>query len=175
MRFPVLAIAAALALNGCAAGNFLARHGGVSSPRNSEAYVASASANDLFEIQAAELAIAYAQRADVRAYAQRLIEEHSRATQHLADAAIEAGVSPPSAGLTAAQQRTLGALQAAAGGDFDELYLREQIPAHETAARLHHAYALAGDAEPLRRTAATAVARVLQHLNDARRLRRIAS
>ena len=160
------AVAASLALGACATYE-------LSNPRASETYVATAAANDLFAIQAAELALSQAEREDVRAYAQRLIEEHGRASQHLANAAAEAGMSAPSAGLTSAQQRVLGDLQGAPAGAFDEVYLREEIPAHEAAIKLHSAYALTGDAAPLRRTAAMANARVHQHLVDAERMLRM--
>ena len=163
--FPLVAVAASLALSGCTTY-------ALSNPKASETYLASASANDLFEIQAAELAVTQAQREDVRAYAQRVIDDHGRMTQHLSDAALEAGVTAPSAGLTSTQQRSLGDLQREPAGSFDAAYLLAQLPAQKEAIRLHSAYALTGEAEPLRRVAAMAVAKDKQHLSDVQRIRR---
>jgi len=161
----IAAVAASLALGGCTTY-------ALSNPKASETYLASASANDMFEIQSAELAVAQAQREDVRAYAQRVIVDHGRMTQHFSDAALEAGMSAPSAGLTSAQQHSLGDLQQEPAGSFDDAYLLAQLPAQKDAIRLHHAYALTGDAEPLRRVAAMAVAKDKQHLSDVERIRR---
>jgi putative membrane protein len=172
MRRSFLAAAVvALALTGCSSGG-VGRFG-LSSPAPSDRYLATASATDAYEIQAAELALAQAERPDVRAYAQRLIEEHNRTIRGLSDAAYEAGTTPPAPAPTAPQQRMLGELQGAPAGAFDEAYLRQQVDVHEAASKLHRAYALTGATEPLRRTAALAHARVIQHLEDVRRLRRL--
>ena len=174
MRRSLFAMTAvALAVAGCSStGDSIGRFG-LSNPAATERYLATATATDAFEIQAAELALSQAQRPDVRAYAQRLINEHNRSLRGMSEAAYEAGTTPPEAIPTGAQQRLLGALQGAPAGTFDETYLRQEIDAHEDASKLHRAYALTGGAEPLRRAAALAHARVIQHREDARRLRRV--
>ena len=92
--------------------------------------------------------------------------------EDLSDAALEAGVTTPSAGLTSTQQRSLGDLQREPAGSFDDAYLLAQLPAQKEAIRFHSAYALTGEAEPLRRVAAMAVAKDKQHLSDVQRIRR---
>ena len=164
---------ASLALAGCSStGSSIGRFG-LSNPAASQRYLATASATDVYEIQAAELALTQAERPEVRAYAQRLIEEHNRTLRGLSEAAYEAGTTPPAPTPTGPQQRMLAELQGAPAGTFDEAYLRQQVDVHDAAGKLHRAYALTGEAEPLRRAAATAHARVIQHLEDARRLRRV--
>src|SRR5687768_7507455 len=176
MRIRLLAAAAALALGACTADqDLLGMLSGSSGPVAGSRYVPMAAAGDLFEMQASHLALTQAQDPEVRDLARMLVKDHSQATQTLAAAALESGLSAPAPALTASQQRMLAALQRAPAGSFDELYLRQQLPAHQAALRLHHAYALSGDAEPLRYVAASAVSKVYQHLQEVRRIRRALS
>lgn len=171
MRLSLLAAAASLALGGCAtaqsAADFLAGSPGI---REGSGYVATAAASDQFEIQSSQLALSQAQRPEVRAFAQMLVEHHTATTQRLAEAAQASGISSPPPALTAAQQRMLAQLQQAPAGTFDRAYLRQQVPAHESALTLHHNYALGGDNAELRRVAATAVTVVQRHLDEVRRI-----
>ena len=97
-------------------------------------------------MQASQLALTQAQRPDVRALAQELIEAHGQTTQRLAAAALASGMSAPVPALTGRQQQMLGQLQTAGPDSFDATYLRHLIPAHRQAIRIHDAYALSGDA-----------------------------
>lgn len=173
MRIPLLAVAAlSLALGGCTtAESVLGRLGGATVPTDGS-YIQQAAAGDLFEMQAAQLALTQAQRPDVRALARELLETHSQATQRLSAAALQAGLSAPAPALTVGQQQMLGQLQQTGPDGFDAAYLRSQLAAHETAIRLHDAYALSGDTEPLRFVASSAAAAVYGHLEEVRRIRR---
>jgi len=176
MRNPLLALAAAsVTLSGCsAAQGGLAMLGGADLSPDSGSYVERAAAGNLFEMQAAQLALTQAQRPDVRALAQELLKMHSQATQALSAAALQAGMSAPAPALTGSQQQMLGQLQATGPDAFDATYLRLQIPAHQDAMRLHDAYALSGDTEPLRFVASSSAAAAYQHLEQVRRIRRAA-
>ena len=173
MRTRWLDIAAvSLALGGCSTSQGLLGSRDLSP--DAGAYVASATAGDLFEMQASQLALTQAQRPDVRALAQELIEAHGQTTQRLAAAALASGMSAPVPALTGRQQQMLGQLQTAGPDSFDATYLRHLIPAHRQAIRIHDAYALSGDAEPLRFVASSAAAAVYGHLEEVRRIRRAA-
>lgn len=174
MRIRVFAgLAACAALGACASGQGgLGALGGASLSPDSGRYLASAAANDRFEVQAAQLAAARAQRPDVRALAQEFAEAHGRSAQQFAAAALQAGMPEPAPSLTAGQQRMLGELEQAAAGAIDALYLGQQYSAQAGAMRLHRAYALSGDAEPLRWVAAAASAAASGHFQEVRRIRR---
>lgn len=175
MHTHLLAVAAvSLALGGCStAQGVLGRFGGATVPSDAS-YVQQAAAGNLFEMEAAQLALTQAQRPDVRALARRLLEEHSRATQALSAATLRAGMAAPVPGLTAGQQQMLGQLRQTSPDAFDRAYLQTQLPAHEAAIRLHDAYALSGDTEPLRFVASSSAAAVYHHLEEVRRVRRAA-
>lgn len=175
MRKCWLAVAtASLALGGCStAQGMLGMLGGATVPADGS-YVQQAAAGDLFEMQAAQLAMTQAQRPEVRALARELLEIHSQSAQRLSAAALQAGLNAPAPALTASQQRWLNQLQQSGPDGFDAAYLRSQLAAHESAIRLHDAYALSGDTEPLRFIASSSAAAVYGHLQEVRRIRRAA-
>jgi putative membrane protein len=61
-------------------------------------------------------------------------------------------------------------LRAASGADFDRVFIRQQVQAHEMALALHSNYAANGDTPALRAVASAAVPVVRQHLDQARRM-----
>lgn len=172
MRAVVITAAAALALAGCAQSGGLdplARDRGTENP---ERYVDLAAANALFEYQSAQLAVTRAQRADVRSYAQHLVDKQPVAGEHLASATAAAGLTLPTATLTSSQARQIGQLQNAQADEFDEVYIRQQLSAQKSAIGIHQAYALGGNAPLLRPVAASGSSRAYQHYQEARRLQR---
>jgi putative membrane protein len=91
-------------------------------------------------------------------------------TQQLTAAATAAG-TPPSPSLMPMQAEMISQLQGENGAGFDQLYLRQQVQAHEMALALHQNYARNGDTPTLRTVAQAAVPIVRQHLDRARSLR----
>jgi putative membrane protein len=172
-RALLIASAASLALAACATDSDMAAGtaaAGDMTPEQRDAYVQMAAASDLFEIQSSQLATTRAQNPEVRAFAQMLIEHHTATTRQLTAAAAAAG-SPPNPTLMPMQAEMIAQLQGANGAEFDRLYLRQQVPAHEMALALHQNYARNGDTASLRTVAAAAVPIVRQHLERARALR----
>jgi putative membrane protein len=133
-------------------------------------YVSMAAASDLFEIQSSQLALARAQNQDVRQFAQMLITHHTQTTEALKAAAAASGVSAPGPILLPMQRQMLDELRGASAASFDQVYMRQQVPAHQMALTLHQNYAARGDAMPLRAAATAAVPVVRQHLIRAQQL-----
>jgi putative membrane protein len=168
----IAAAASAMVLGGCAmnmADDTRAMAGDMT-PEDRMGYVTMAAASDLFEIQSSQLALSRAQRPEVRDFAQMLVTHHTQTTQQLTTAAQAAGMSPPPPMLMPMQQRMMEELQQASGANFDRVYMRQQVPAHEMAVALHSNYAARGDAPALRTVAGAAVPIVQQHLDRAREL-----
>jgi len=169
MRFLGLALAAsALSLGACATTD--TTMAGNVTPEDRAAYVAQAGASDLYEIQSSQIALQKAQRPEVREFAQTMITHHTRTTATLNTAAQASGLTPPAPTLNPMQQDMIAQLQAAPAAGFDQLYLSQQVPAHEMALALHRTYAANGDAPALRGAATAAVPIVQQHLLRAREL-----
>ncbi|WP_126173735.1 DUF4142 domain-containing protein [Altericroceibacterium xinjiangense] len=98
-----------------------------------QAFVHMAAANSAFEIQAAQLATPMSTDPQVRAYAQKMINDHTMATQTLQRAAAEARV-PIDMTLTAEQQASLSALRSAGtAANFNALYKQQMMLSHERA------------------------------------------
>jgi putative membrane protein len=175
LRTLLLAAAGSLALAACASAEAdmeadAAAATGDMTPNQRGAYVEMAAASDLFEIQSSQLAQAQAQRPEVREFAQMLVQHHQQTTAQLTAAATAAG-TPPTPDLMPMQQQMMDELRGASGANFDEVYLRQQVPAHEMALALHGNYARNGDTPALRAVASAAVPIVQQHLDRARQLR----
>lgn len=145
--------------------------GAAQTARNGQEYVALAGASDLYEIEAARLAIEKATHDEVRTLAQAILADHQRSTTQLSAAAREADpvLTMPSE-MNAQQQADVDALRAASGAAFGTLFLDQQVRAHEQALTLVTAYASEGDVEALRRHASTVAGPIQAHLSQARAL-----
>ena len=134
-------------------------------------YVMAAGKSDLYEINSSQIAVQKAQNPAVKRYAQMLIQHHQKTTAATMAAAQKAGLTPPPPpALDAGATRSINELQAAAPGDFDRIYLAQQVPAHQAALDLHRSYGNGGDQAPLRASAKKAVPIVQQHLTAAERM-----
>lgn len=174
IRSLLLAASCAVALSACATTEAdmqadAAAASGDMTPSQRGAYVEMAAASDLFEIQSSQLAVQRATRPEVKEFARMLIQHHQQTTAQLTAAATAAG-TPPTPDLMPMQAQMMSELRNASGGDFDGVYMRQQVPAHEMALALHSNYASSGDTEALRAVASAAVPIVQQHLDRARQL-----
>jgi putative membrane protein len=138
-----------------------------------QAFVDNAAASDLYEIQAGTLAAEKARNADVKAFAQMLVADHTRSSTELKTAAAQSdpAVTPPTT-LPADKQAKIDALKAATGADFDRLFLTQQVEAHSAALDLLRGYASGGTSEPLKAFAGKAAPIVEAHLQKAQQLQR---
>lgn len=133
-------------------------------------FVDTVAASDLFEIQSSELAQNKATSKAVKDFATMMIDQHTKSSADLKQAALAASPSLPVAPrLTAAQQADLDALRNATG-DFDKQYVQKQVAAHEAARSLLSDYSAVGTPGPLRDFASKAVTVVTGHLERARKL-----
>jgi putative membrane protein len=126
-----------------------------------------AAAGDQFEIQSSQIALTQSANPDVRNFAQTLINDHTMLSSKLSAAAITAGLAAPVAILSADQQQMINDLISAPTLNFDQMFLRDQILAHEMALALHSNFASVGDTSALRAVAASAVPIIQSHLNTA--------
>ena len=124
-------------------------------------YVATAASIDLFNIRAGEMAIDRSSNPRVRDYATRLVADHRGTAAQLSFAGRRLNLLP-SAQLAPPHQALIEALAGAA--DFDALFIRQQVELHQSAQRMHAAYAARGDSQTLRPVAANAAAIEARHL-----------
>jgi putative membrane protein len=177
MKHLYLPAAAALALAACAS-NSTSDMAATGSPSEASAvqpmsamdYVAAAGESDLFEIQSSQIALRKAQNADVRAFAQMMIDHHTQTSADLMAAARQAGLNPPAPSLSQEKSARVGALESTPATGFDALYMREQVTGHQAALALHQGYARNGDQPGLKAAAVKTAPIVQTHLDRARAL-----
>lgn len=135
-------------------------------------FVEMMAANDMYELEAARIAQSRSQNADVTAFAAMMAQDHSKSTADLRTAISAGGLTTalPTA-MPENKAEMIQALNDASAEDFDNVYMGQQVDAHQSALNLLQRYANDGDNESLRNLA-LAVAPVVQaHLDRAREIR----
>jgi putative membrane protein len=173
----LLSAAAVLALGACSDDSSQRSQpmAGVAVPAastNSMQYVTAVANGNMFEIESSQLALQKSRNARVRRLAQHMIDDHTRMSTELSTAVRSTG--PSLTVPTTMDDRHQSAMQdlqnAAAGRDFDRMYLTAQVNAHNEALVVNQNYAQAGDDPALKQLAANAVPVIQQHLNQAQQI-----
>lgn len=138
---------------------------------NTESYVNSASMGDLYEIRSADLALQHGQSEEVKELARMIKVDHTEATEKLRTAVGQAGETSWIAGeLDQRRKGLLDNLTNAANGDFDKIYLQQQVAAHEEAIALHSGFADNAEAAQLSAHAQAVLPKIRAHLEKAQEL-----
>lgn len=142
-------------------------------PTTAAEYLAMAAAGDLYEKTSSQMMLETPQaNAELRRFAQEMVEDHTDTTNRLTQAAQRAGVPPPGTPrMTPQHQAMVEQLRAANGAQRDRIYLSQQMQAHQQALALHQAYAQRGDNPALREAAQLTAQAVQDHLQMLQRLR----
>lgn len=141
-------------------------------PMSGQDFANAAAGSDAFEIASSKLALDKAQSADVKKFAQQMIDAHTESTAKLKKAASTASPAvTPDPTLSPDLQSKLDALKPQSGAAFDQAYINDQITAHETTLAALQSYAVAGDVPPLKSFATEMVPIVSGHLDMARGLK----
>lgn len=131
-------------------------------------YVQKAAMGDLYEIEASKLALSRTKSADVKKFAQEMVDAHTKTSEELKARLARAGliVELP-AMLDQDHQKKLDALKSAGAQAFDGRYAAQQKEAHEEALMLHRDYAMRGSVADLKALAADTVPKIEMHVQMA--------
>jgi putative membrane protein len=134
-------------------------------------FVTKAAMTDMYEIEAAKVALARSQNAEVKAFAQMMIDDHTKSTNNLKSAIAASGLTltPPTA-LDEAHADKVQDLKDKDAADFDKAYIEDQVDGHQMALDLHQRYANDGDNAALKGFAATTAPVVQGHYDHAKQL-----
>jgi len=135
MRKGLMAITASLLL----AGTLLAQdntsdnmktaaNGGV--PTSDRQFMDKAAQGGMAEVELGQLAQQNAQNPDVKAFAQRMVTDHSKANDQLKQLAAQQGVSLPTT-LDAKDKATKARLEKLQGAAFDKAYMKDMVMDHK--------------------------------------------
>ncbi len=134
-------------------------------------YVPNAAIGDMYEIQAAEIALERTANPQVRELAQMIVTDHRAASQSLMALAPQAAPDvtlPPD--LDERRQGLIDTLRTANAAAFDQVFLDQQVAAHQEALTLHRGFADNTDAPQLATHAREVAPKIEMHLERARTL-----
>ncbi len=132
-------------------------------------FIKQATITGLIEIRSSEAALTRGLTADEQAFAKKLIADHRKANEELAEIAKRKGVTPPS-DLAADEQKKLTKMTSIKDKDFNEEFLEHQISCHKKAIDLFEDQAEDGKDADLKAFATKTLPHLKAHLATARDL-----
>ena len=93
-------------------------------------FVVKAGMGGLAEVQMGNLALQKASNADVKAFGQRMVTDHSKANAELAQLATTKGLALPTE-LTGEHKEMFDHLSSLTGAEFDKQYMKHMVEDHE--------------------------------------------
>lgn len=116
---------------------------------DSDTFIKQAAISDLYEREAARIALERARSDEVRMIAHKMLDDHMTSTHQL-KSTLRSMKSPPSPpkDLDKRRQTMIDHLNEATDEDFDQRYLEQQLMAHEEAVTLFESFATRGEDDP---------------------------
>jgi len=133
-------------------------------------FVSKASISNLYEIETSKLALKSATRDDVKAFAQQMIDDHTKAASEMKTALSGASAQDVPQGLDDSHKAALDALGKKTGAAFDGGYIAEQKTAHDDAVTLFSDYSKGGDDPKLKDFAAKTLPTLVAHQQHVQQL-----
>ncbi|MCI0457492.1 MAG: DUF4142 domain-containing protein [Gemmataceae bacterium] len=168
MKIRILSVLSLAALGGLLSHTALGG-GVVRKPLPAEQFVAKALAAGIAEVKLSESAAKNAANADVRRFAQKLVEDHKKCNSELLEIAKDMKLAVVS-GLDKTFQERINQITSLEGAKFDRAYMKHQVEAHEQAIQLFEAQAKDTN-NRLKTFAEKALPTLRAHLKEAREIR----
>lgn len=121
------------------------------------------------EIKLAELADKRAESADVKKFAQMMIEDHTRSRKELLEKAGDLKVAVVT-GLSKEHKDTVKTLSDLEGKEFDRAYIKTAVASHARSIKLFEAQVKEGKNEQVTACAEKALPTIRKHLEHARKI-----
>ena len=128
-------------------------------------FLAKATEGGLKEVELGELASQKASNADVKAFANRMVEDHGKTNAELARIAGAHAAKPPADKLAPPAKLT-----SATGAEFDRAYMAEMVMANQNTVAFFEKQSREGQDEALKRFVTEKLRTVRDHLEKARAL-----
>lgn len=128
-------------------------------------FVTAAATSDMYEVTAGKIALERSQSPDVKAFAQQMVDAHTKTTETLKGilASNKIAATPP-AHVDSRRQGMLDNLRGASASEFDHRYVVQQVAAHKEADIIMRGYAKSGDNPKIRAFASDTDTHVKMHL-----------
>ncbi len=134
---------------------------------NDNTFVNKARSAGLAEVKAGEVAAQRAQDAKVKAFAQRMIDDHNKANRELEELAKRKGWTLATT-IDEKCQKELDKLSSATAQEFDRSYMEVQLKAHEAAVKLFKQESEVGEDLDLKALAGKTLPTLQEHLQMAK-------
>ena len=131
---------------------------------SAQEFVTKAAEGGMFEVQSSQLALKKSPDKDVKDFAQKMIDDHTKADDKLKS--LAKGETVPTS-LDHAHQQMLTKLQSESGSNFAEQFKQMQVSAHQQAVELFQNYADHGSDASLKQFASQTLPTLKDHLQMA--------
>ena len=140
-------------------------------PSSDKKFIEEAAANGVAEVKLAQLASQKASHEDVKEFAERLVQDHSRANTELEKIAAAQNVTVPQEP-TSKHQKLYDRLSKLSGQEFDKEYVKHMVDDHEKAVKKFERQAKDASDPQLKQFASSTLPALEDHLAEAERLER---
>ena len=144
-------------------GLFLSGCAPATNPANTSSFVSEAAEGGMAEVQLAGLAIARSQNPEIKNFAQRMIDDHSKANDELRPIAASKSIILPK-DLGANEKSLSDKLSKLSGAEFDKEYVKAMVEDHEKDVKAFQAQAQNGTDAEIKAFAAKTLPTLQEHL-----------
>lgn len=138
---------------------------------STDAFVRDAAMGDMYEIEAAKMALDRSQSAEVKQLAQMILTDHTASSEKMKQLASSGQVKEPlPTELDERRKGLLDNLRGSGGTDFDGRYIKQQAAAHHEAYLLMTGYGSAGQDPTLKAFANEVAPKIKMHMDMAQKL-----
>ena len=136
-------------------------------------FVQQATMSDMYEVEAAKIALQRTKSADIRTFAQTMETDHTRSKDQIAKAVQDNNLSTPvPKRIDLRHQQLLDQLRRATDADFDRLYVKDQVTAHQEALKVYQHYQPTAQEASLKAVADAGLPMIQHHLDQAKSLQK---
>ncbi|HEX4773600.1 MAG TPA: DUF4142 domain-containing protein [Bryobacteraceae bacterium] len=132
-------------------------------------FVKDAAIGGMAEVELGKLALQKASRDDVKQFAQKMVDDHSKANDQLKQVASKANITIPDT-LDSKHQSKMEKLSKLSGEEFDKAYVKDQLKDHETDVKEFQNEAQNGSNPDVKAFASTTLPILQDHLSMVRDL-----
>lgn len=128
-----------------------------------------AASDGMHEVMLGKIALKNASSAEIKQFAQRMVQDHTKANKELMTVAARAGIKLPKE-MMKKHKEHVEKLSELSGAEFDRHYAQHMVKDHQVAVKLFQTQANHGQNEDLKEFAAKQLPILQQHLRMAQKL-----
>ena len=138
-------------------------------PTDAKGFMTRAAQSGMAEVEISQMAATKAQNAEVKQYAQRMVNDHTKANNELKQLAQKEGITLPTE-IDAEHRQIRERLSQLSGAEFDREFMNRQVEHHQRDVNLFQNQADNGDDAEVKAFAAKTLPTLKQHLEAAQNI-----